>query len=85
MNDDLTVKDVIDTMTDVQKNTLYLYIGAALEGKEITKPPYAAIESFDEKQLKVFYYLIGVALDKFYESDVLEIIKEESNNEEDES
>lgn len=75
MSNDLTVKDVINTMSDAQKNTLYLYISAAIKEKVITKPPYAAIESFDENQRKVFYYLIGVALDKFYESDVLEIVK----------
>ena len=79
MTKDLTVKDVIDTMSDAQKSTLYFYVGAALKGKEMTKPPYAAIESFDENQRKVFYYLIGVALDKFYKSDVLEIIKENNN------
>lgn len=64
MNNDLTVKDVIDTMSGEQKNTLYFYINAALKGKEITKPPYAAIESFDENQKKVFYYLVGTALDE---------------------
>lgn len=76
MAKELTVRDVINTMTDAQKNTLYLYIGAAIREKVKIKPPYATIESFDENQRKVFYYLIGVALDKFYESDVLEIIKE---------
>ena len=76
MAKELTVKDVINTMTDAQKNTLYLYIGAAIREKVKTKPPYAAIESFNEDQRKVFYYLIGVALDKFYESDILEIVKE---------
>lgn len=64
MNDVLTVGDVIETMSDAQKNTLYFYINAALKGKEKTKPPYAAIESFDENQKKVLYYLIGIALDK---------------------
>ena len=73
---ELTVRDVINTMTDAQKNTLYFYIGAAIREKVKIKPPYAAIESFNEDQRKVFYYLIGVALDKFYESDVLEIVKE---------
>lgn len=76
MNDDLTVGDVIDTMSDEQKNTLYFYISAALKGKGIAKHPCAAIESFDENQKKVFYYLIGIALDKS---------KEETNNEEDKS
>ena len=76
MAKELTVKDVINTMTDAQKNTLYLYIGAAIREKVKTKPPYAAIESFNEDQRKVFYYLSGVALDKFYESDILEIVKE---------
>jgi hypothetical protein len=73
---ELTVRDVINTMTDAQKNTLYFYIGTAIREKVKIKPPYAAIESFNEDQRKVFYYLIGVALDKFYESDVLEIVKE---------
>ena len=76
MNNDLTVGDVIDTMSDAQKNTLYFYVSAALKGKEMTKPPYAAIESFDENQRKVFYYLIGVALEKSRTPDVLEITKE---------
>lgn len=75
MNGDLTVKDVIDTMTNEQKNTLYFYINAALKGKKITKSPYADIESFDENQKKVFYYLIGAALDKSCTPDVLEIVK----------
>ena len=79
MNKDLTVKDVIDTMSDEQKNTLYFYVGAALKGKEIAKPPYAAIESFDENQRKVFYYLIGIALEKSRTPDVLEITKEVSD------
>ena len=76
MNDDLTVGDVINTMSDEQKNTLCFYISAALEGKEMSKPPYAAIESFDENQKKVFHYLVGIALNKS---------KEETNNEEDKS
>lgn len=76
MAKELTVRDVINTMTDAQKNTLYFYIGAAIREKVKIKPPYAAIESFNEDQKKVCYYLIGVALDKFYKSDVLEIVKE---------
>lgn len=76
MAKELTVKDVIDTMTTAQKNTLYFYIRNALKEKVKVKPPYAAIASFNENQQKVFYYLIGVALDKSYKSDVLEIIKE---------
>ena len=61
---DPTVRDVINTMTQAQKNTLCLYIGAALRDKTKVKPPYASIESFDEKQKKVFYYLVGCALEK---------------------
>ena len=79
MVEELTVKDIIDTMTTAQKNTLCLYVGATIKEKVKAKPPYAAIESFNENQRKVFYYLIGVALDKSCESDILEIIKEKEN------
>lgn len=78
MTKELSVKDVINTMTTAQKNTLCLYVVAALKEKVKTKPPYATIESFNEDQRKVFYYLIGVAfvLDRSCKSDILEIIKE---------
>lgn len=79
MDEELTVKDVINTMTTEQKNTLYFYIACCLKEKIKVKPPYAAIESFDENQLKVFYYLIGAALDKAWETEILEIVKEESD------
>lgn len=75
MAKELTVKDILNTMTQAQKNTLYLYIGAALRDKTKVKPPYAAIESFDENQKKVFYYLIGCALEKELDLGTLEIIK----------
>lgn len=70
-----TVRDVLDTMTQAQKNTLCLYIGAALKDKTKVKPPYAAIESFDDNQKKVFYYLVGCALEKELDLGTLEIIK----------
>lgn len=73
--DNLTVGDIINTMTQAQKNTLYLYIGMALRDKTKVKPPYAAIESFDENQKKVFYYLVGCALEKELDLGTLEIIK----------
>ena len=75
MSRELTVGDIINTMTQAQKNTLCLYVGAALKDKTKVKPPYAAIESFDENQKKVFYYLIGCALEKEIDLDTLEIVK----------
>lgn len=72
---ELTVKDILDTMTQAQKNTLYYYVGKALEEKVKIKSPCAAIESFDENQKKVFYYLIGCALEKELDSETLEIVK----------
>ena len=76
MDKDLTVKDILDTMTQAQKNTLRLYIGAALRDKTKVKPPYAAIDSFDENQKKVFYYLIGCALERSQSlNEVLELVK----------
>lgn len=76
MSKELTVRDVINTMTQAQKNTLCLYVGAAIRGdKTKVKPPYAAIDSFDENQKKVFYYLIGCAMEKELDSGTLEIIK----------
>lgn len=75
MAKDPTVEDIINTMTQEQKNTLYYYMKKALREKTRWNPPYAAIESFDENQQKVFYYLIGCALEKNFENDVLEIIK----------
>lgn len=71
---DLTVEEVIATMTDKQKNTLYLYVGNALKTKQRTKPPYAGLETFDENQTKVFYYLVGLALET-RDEDILEIVK----------
>lgn len=74
MSRELTVKDVIDTMTQEQKNTLYYYyVGIALEEKVKFKYPCAAIESFDDNQKKVFYYLVGCALEKEFNS--IEIVK----------
>ena len=71
---ELTVKDILDTMTQEQKNTLYYYVGMALEEKVKFKYPCAAIESFDNNQKKVFYYLIGCALEKELDLDTLEIV-----------
>ena len=70
---DLTVRDIINTMTQEQKNTLYYYVGIALEEKVKFKYPCAAIESFDDNQKKVFYYLVGCALEKEFNS--IEIVK----------
>jgi hypothetical protein len=72
---ELTVKDILDTMTQAQKNTLYYYVGKALMEKVKIKSPCAAIESFDENQKKVFYYLVGCALDENLKNDTLEIVK----------
>ena len=72
---ELTVKDILDTMTQEQKNTLYYYVGMALEERVKFKYPCAAIESFDENQKKVFYYLVGCALNENLKNDTLEIIK----------
>ena len=74
-NKDLTVGDVINTMTPEQKNTLYYYVGKALMERVKIKSPCAAIESFDDNQKKVFYYLVGCALDESLKNDTLEIIK----------
>lgn len=73
MAKDLTVKDVINTMTQAQKNTLCFHMERALNGKAKCNLPYASIGSFDDNQKKVFYYLIGCALEK--ELDSIEIIK----------
>lgn len=70
-----TVRDVLDTMTQEQKNTLYYYMSMALKGKVKIKSPCASIESFDDNQQKVFYYLVGCALEKELDSDILEIVK----------
>lgn len=76
MTKELTVGDIINTMTQKQKkNTLYYYVGMALHEKVKFKYPCAAIESFDDNQKKVFYYLIGCALEKEFDSETLEIIK----------
>lgn len=75
MAKDLTVKEVLDTMTQEQKNTLYYYVGMALKEKVKIKSPCADIESFDDNQQKVFYYLVGCALEKELDSDTLEIVK----------
>lgn len=75
MAKDLTVKDILDTMTQEQKNTLYYYIGIALKEKAKFKYPCAGIESFDGNQKKVFYYLVGCALEKELDLDTLEIVK----------
>ncbi len=72
---ELTVRDIINTMTQAQKNTLYYYVGMALKEKVKYKPPHVAIESFDENQKKVFYYLIGCALEKEIDLGTLEIVK----------
>lgn len=72
-NKDLTVKDVINTMTQAQKNTLYFHMEMALEGKAKLNAPYASINSFDDNQKKVFYYLVGCALEK--ELNSIEIVK----------
>ena len=75
MGKELTVRDILNTMTQEQKNTLYYYMKKALKEKTRWNPPYASIESFDENQKKVFYYLVGCALEKGFNDDVLEIIK----------
>lgn len=72
---ELTVKDILDTMTPEQLSTLYYYIGMALKEKVKIKSPCASIESFDNNQQKVFYYLIGCALEKELDLDTLEIVK----------
>ena len=75
-NEGLTVADVINTITKEQKNTLYFYVGLALREKIKRVPKGAAIESFDENQLKVFYYLIGAAMENTVnKDDILEIIE----------
>lgn len=79
-NEELTVRDVINTMTQAQKNTLYLYVGNTIWGdKTKVNPPYAAIDSFDENQKKVFYYLIACASKKELDSDTLKTIMEGDN------
>lgn len=70
-----TVRDVLDTMTQEQKNTLYYYMSMALKERVKIKSPCASIESFDDNQKKVFYYLVGCALEKELDSDILEIVK----------
>ena len=75
MAKELTVKDILDTMTQEQKNTLYYYVGIALKEKVKFKYPCAGIESFDKNQKKVFYYLVGCALEKELDSEILEIVK----------
>jgi hypothetical protein len=74
MAKELTVKDILDTMTQEQKNTLYYYVGMALKEKIKFKYPCAAIESFDENQKKVFYSLVGCALEKELDLGTLEIV-----------
>lgn len=75
MGNDPTVEDIINTMTQEQKNTLYYYVGMALKEKTKFKYPCAGIESFDDNQKKVFYYLVGCALEEELKDNVLEIIK----------
>ena len=77
MGKDLTVKDVLDTMTQEQKSTLCFYMRMALNEKTKYNPPYADIESFNEDQKKVFYYLVGCALEKSTDLGILEIVKGE--------
>ena len=79
MAKELTVKDILDTMTQEQKNTLYYYIGKALRERVMIKSPCAAIDSFDDNQKKVFYYLIGCALEKELDLGTLEIVKGDNN------
>ena len=74
MSKDLTVKDVIDTMTQEQKNTLCFYIRQAFDGKVKMDEKLANIESFDKDQQKVFYFLVGCALEKSIDLGVLEIV-----------
>lgn len=73
MAKDPTVKDVINTMTQAQKNTLYFHMEMALNGRAKYHPPYAGVITFNDDQKKVFYYLVGCALEK--ELDSIEIIK----------
>lgn len=75
MGRELTVGDIINTMTQEQKNTLYYYVGMVLRERIKITSPCAAIESFDENQKKVFYYLIGCALEKEIDLGTLEIVK----------
>ena len=72
---ELTIKDILDTMTQAQKNTVYFYVGMALKEKVKYNPPHADIESFNDIQQKVFYYLVGCALEKELDLGTLEIIK----------
>ena len=75
-NEELTVADVINTMTKEQKYTLRFYIGQASREKIKNIPKCADIESFDENQLKVFYYLVGAAIEKTVnKDDILEIVE----------
>lgn len=69
-----TVRDVINTMTQEQKNTLYYHIGMALKETIKIESPCAAIETFNEEQQKVFYYLVGTALEE-QDMSILEIVK----------
>ena len=78
MAKDLTVKDILDTMTQEQKNTLYYHLGMVLHEKIEYNPPYADIKSFNENQIKVFRYLIGCALEKELDLDTLEIVKSDN-------
>lgn len=75
-DDEETVGDVINSMSEEQKNAMYALIGMALNGEEAAPVKHADAEGGDgktieeiintmsEKQKKAMYALIGMALEK---------------------
>ena len=77
-NDDKTIEDVIDSMSEEQKNVMYYLIGQALESKsggsgesgdekikhdDLDDPTVQdVIDSMNENQKNVMYFLIGQAI-----------------------
>jgi hypothetical protein len=74
MSKELTVGDVLKTMTDEQKNVLYYYICSALKKKVKITSRFVSLDTFNDDQKRVFYYLIGRALDE-PDDKILEIVK----------
>ena len=77
-NSDKTVQDVIDSMTEEQKQVMYFMIGQALEGSssgsgsggEVSHADMGddatvqdVIDSMTEEQKKVLYFMVGQALE----------------------